>query len=141
MSETLVLASELRGQLEHRAREAFPRECCGLVEGAREHAHIRATAIHPTRNLAREPDRFEIDPAEHIALMRALRGSGREIVACYHSHPNGGTDLSPRDLAGAFDEDLVWIVIALEENARMPATVRAFRSSAGHSFEVTIICA
>ena len=46
------------------------------------------------RNLADTPDRFEIDPAEQIKLMRALRGAGREIIGCYHSHPNGSAEPS-----------------------------------------------
>ena len=74
---------------------------------------MRATAFHPTRNLAAEPDRFEIDPSVHIRLLRALRGTGRDIVGCYHSHPNGRAELSPRDRQSAGDENFIWLIAAI----------------------------
>lgn len=99
------------------ARAALPGECCGLIEGAREGDAARATALHPLRNLAAEPDRFEIDPARHIALLRALRGTGREIVGCYHSHPNGRPELSPRDRRSVAGDDFIWLIAAVGADA------------------------
>jgi proteasome lid subunit RPN8/RPN11 len=113
MISTLLLPLPLRAQLAREARAAFPRECCGLIEGARDGDDARVTALHPTRNLAEESDRFEIDPAEHIRLLRALRGSGRGIVGCYHSHPNGRPEMSPRDRQSVSDDDRIWLVAAI----------------------------
>jgi len=98
----LILPQTLRSQISAEARAAYPRECCGLLEG--DGACI--TALHPTRNLAHGPDRFEIDPAEQFRLMR----EGRRIVGCYHSHPDGTCEPSPRDAEYAFDGDFVWVV-------------------------------
>ena len=111
MISAFFLPPALRARIAQEARAAFPHECCGLIEGVRGEA--RATALHPTKNLATESDRFEIDPAEHIALLRALRGSGREIVGCYHSHPNGRAELSPRDRACIMDDGFIWLVAAI----------------------------
>jgi proteasome lid subunit RPN8/RPN11 len=102
----------LRHQLAGEARAAFPRECCGLIEGVRREDVVEVARVHPARNLATEPDRFEIDPAQHIALLRNLRGTGRDIVGCYHSHPNGSPLPSARDLAGAADENFVWLIVS-----------------------------
>jgi len=112
MMATLILISGLRTQLANEARAAFPRECCGLIEGLR--AERRVVALHPTRNLAQDSDRFEIDPAEHIRLLRALRGTGRDIIGCYHSHPNGRAGLSPRDRESMIDGDFIWLVAAID---------------------------
>ena len=114
MAATLALPTTLRAQIAREARAAFPRECCGLIEGLRDGAAVRVTALHPTRNLAPEPDRFEIDPAEHIRLSRALREAGRGIVGCYHSHPGGRAEPSPRDRAGASEDGFVWLIAAVE---------------------------
>ncbi|HXM00371.1 MAG TPA: M67 family metallopeptidase [Rhizomicrobium sp.] len=111
MNRALVLSGELRAQIEENARAALPRECCGLIEGVR--AQARAIALHPVRNLAREDDRFEIDPADHIRLRRALRGSGREIIGCYHSHPDGRPELSARDRDSVAGDDFIWLVAAV----------------------------
>jgi proteasome lid subunit RPN8/RPN11 len=109
-----VLPDGLQRQLATEARAAYPRECCGLIEGVRAGETIEAVALHPTRNLAAGSDRFEIDPTEHIRLLRTLRGTGREIVGCYHSHPDGEPKPSPRDRDSAQDENFVWLIVGLD---------------------------
>ena len=113
MIATLALPAGLRAQLAAEARAAVPLECCGLIEGAGEGSALRVTALHPTRNLAAAPGCFEIDPAEHVRLLRGLRGTNRGIVGCYHSHPGGAAEPSPRDLAAAVDDGFVWLIAAV----------------------------
>lgn len=127
MIASLVLPSRLRERLCEEARLAFPRECCGLVEGARDGAVVRATALHRTENLAVAPDRFEIDPARHFALLRRLRGTGQAIVGCYHSHPNGISEPSARDVECAAEEGFLWLIAAFD-GEREPR-IAAFVSS------------
>lgn len=113
MRRALALGEDLRAQIEREARAALPRECCGLIEGMREDGVTLATALHSMRNLADGSDRFEIDPADHIRLRRTLRGSGREIIGCYHSHPGGRSELSARDRDSVGGEDFIWLVAAV----------------------------
>lgn len=111
MIATLILPQTLRDQIAREALAAHPSECCGLIEGTyniREGAS--ALACHPTSNLATDTNSFEIDPARHIELLRTLRGTGREILGCYHSHPNGRAEPSSRDLARATDENFLWLI-------------------------------
>ena len=111
----LLLGSEQRAQIEREARAAFPRECCGLIEGVRDRDLFRTSALHATRNIASEAGRFEIDPSEHIRILRVLRGTGREIAGCYHSHPNGEPQLSAYDREGSGENGFVWLIIALTD--------------------------
>ena len=115
MTSVLIIPQVLRDELERQARAAFPRECCGLIEGTKEDATFRASALHATRNSSPEPDRFEIDPAEQIRILRALREKGRAIIGCYHSHPGGEAEPSARDSAGAFEAQFVWLIVGLRE--------------------------
>ncbi|HEY1631517.1 MAG TPA: M67 family metallopeptidase [Rhizomicrobium sp.] len=110
--DRLALAPGLRAQFEREARAAFPRECCGLIEGVREGNEYRVRALHPTRNLAADADRFEVDPAAHLTLQRRLRGTGRAVLGCYHSHPNGAAWPSVWD--GGHDGDFVWLIAGLD---------------------------
>lgn len=112
MIATLILPQNLRDQIAREALAAHPAECCGLIDGTYIREEARALACHPTRNLATAADSFEIDPARHIELLRSLRGTGREILGCYHSHPNGRAEPSPRDLARATDENFLWLIAA-----------------------------
>ena len=122
---TLLLDSSQRSQIEREARAAFPRECCGLIEGVHTAGPIRVVALHATRNVAVEADRFEIDPVEQFRILRAVRVSGTDVIGCYHSHPNGSTEPSARDCAGAGEEGLIWLIasLSLGEEARLSAFV------------------
>jgi len=140
MISVLHLPQPLRANLMNEARDAFPRECCGLVEGTLSGVHARATALHATRNLAVEPDRFEIDPAVHFALLRGLRGTARQIIGCYHSHPNGRAEPSDRDRAAALQTGFLWLIAALDSDSRKELRVAAFVST-GCAFSLVRIAA
>jgi proteasome lid subunit RPN8/RPN11 len=77
------------------ARDAAPRECCGVLLGVdgRVTAHARA------RNLAEGTTRFELDPQDHIRAMREARARGLDVVGFYHSHPRSKAWPSPTDVA------------------------------------------
>lgn len=106
----LTLPETLRAQILAAARRAGARECCGLVIGTRDGDAAVATALHPARNLAPAPDRFEIAPENHFAALRMARGSGQAVIGCYHSHPNGVARPSPHDIAGAGEDDFLWLI-------------------------------
>jgi proteasome lid subunit RPN8/RPN11 len=140
--ERVILAHPLREQMAREARSAFPRECCGLIEGVMEGSVATVAAVHPTANLATDSDRFEIDPAEQIALLRQLRGTGREIIGCYHSHPNGRAEPSPRDRENAVGADFLWLIIALAPgDAGMNAAFGAFEIAPDGHREIDIAAA
>jgi proteasome lid subunit RPN8/RPN11 len=122
----LTLPIALQEQIARDAFAALPNECCGLIEGARDGDTFKATALYLTLNLATESDRFEIDPAEQFNLMRTLRGTGRKIIGCYHSHPNGKAEPSARDAESAFDEHFVWLVagVTIQGSCSLSAHIR-----------------
>lgn len=118
MTATLHLPFVLRAQILREAADALPRECCGLLEGTCGAAAIQVTALHPAHNLSADPDRFEIDPADHFAALRAARGRGHDIVGCYHSHPGGAAVPSDRDRKGAGESGFVWVIVAPTASAQ-----------------------
>lgn len=130
MIAALILSDPLRAQLAAEARAAYPNECCGLIEGARDTRTV--TALHPVKNLNAAPDRFDIDPAEHIRLLRTLRGTGRGIVGCYHSHPNGSGEPSATDRDRALDEEFVWLIQPVAAAGAGVPCAFVFRAGAFH---------
>jgi proteasome lid subunit RPN8/RPN11 len=114
----LVLPASLQVQIAREAMTAYPRECCGLIEGVEESVEegggFRAVLLHPGRNLAVAADRFELDPADHIAALKAARSRGHVLIGCYHSHPDGAAKPSRADRAGAAQEDFVWLIAATD---------------------------
>src|ERR1700743_2552861 len=108
----IELPAALAGHIRDQAAAAYPNECCGLIEGLREGAVFRVAALHPARNLAAGADRFDIDPRDHMAAAKAARANGQAIIGCYHSHPAGRAEPSARDLAGAGEENFLWLIAA-----------------------------
>jgi proteasome lid subunit RPN8/RPN11 len=118
MTARVELPAALAAAIREQARAAAPRECCGLVEGLCEDAsRFTVTALHPARNLAAGPDRFEIDPRDHIAAAKQARARGRAIIGCYHSHPRGAARPSASDIAGAAEDNFLWLIAAGEDLA------------------------
>jgi proteasome lid subunit RPN8/RPN11 len=116
----------MQTQIAEEALAAFPRECCGLLEGRRDGEAVEVTVLHPSPNLAQDPDRFEIDPALQFRLMR----EGRDVVGCYHSHPNGVAEPSTRDTDFAAEQEFVWLIAALD-GRKVRALVAHIREGGG----------
>jgi proteasome lid subunit RPN8/RPN11 len=115
LTRRVELPPALAAAIKAAAQEALPHECCGLLEGTRDGAVFRITALHPARNLSGESERFLIDPADHIMAQKQARAGGREIIGCYHSHPHGAAQPSAADLAGAQENDFLWLIAAQSE--------------------------
>ena len=111
------LPAALADRIRREAKAAHPGECCGLIEGARAGNIFHITALHRARNLAADADRFDIDPRDHLDASKAARANGTHIIGCYHSHPNGVARPSARDLAGAGEENFLWLIATATEIA------------------------
>lgn len=134
----LLLPAELQAAIEDAARASFPDECCGLIEGMREAGVASAVALHPGRNIAAHAsDRFEIEPGDHFAALKAARANGRMLIGCYHSHPGGQARPSANDLLGAGEEDFLWLIAALPD-ATAAVTLGAFVYS-GAEFRPVVV--
>lgn len=105
----ITVTSEVIAGLLAEARDAHPREACGLLHGAID----RVTAYAPAANVHVQPHRFfEIDPAALIAAHRAMRGGGPRLVGYYHSHPSGPAAPSETDRAMAAADEMIWAIVA-----------------------------
>jgi proteasome lid subunit RPN8/RPN11 len=103
------LAAHVRAALLAHAREAAPRECCGLLVGSSPDidGSVRSANLDP------DQARYRLDPAVHIATNRRLRGTGREVVGVYHSHPHSAAVPSPSDCREAYYPGFVWVIVSL----------------------------
>ncbi len=133
----LALPRDLHTQIEAQARAAYPVECCGLIEGVADGEIVHALALHPARNIASRHDRFEIDPEDHFAALKAARVNGRAIIGCYHSHPGGVARPSETDRAGGGEKNFIWLIAALSQ-ADSPVALGAFVYSAARFLPVDL---
>jgi [CysO sulfur-carrier protein]-S-L-cysteine hydrolase len=127
----VVLAAAVLDAMVAHAREDAPDECCGLLVGSAN----RIDEAVRTRSLERSPNRYQVDPAAHFALIRRLRGTDRAIIGAYHSHPRSAAEPSPSDLREAYDSELVYVIVSL---AGVEPEVRAWKIAEGVVVELRI---
>ena len=115
------------------ARDEAPNECCGII--ATEDG--RAVEIHPARNAAASPLKYEMDGMEQYRIQTAIEDAGRDLGAIYHSHTRSDPYPSPTDINLAFYPEAVYLILGVKGAA---PDVRAFRIVDGevseHPFEI-----
>ncbi len=114
------------------ARASSPEECCGLLLGSGD----RADVVFRAHNLEKSPTRFQIDPLDHFAAIRAARSAGRRIVGVYHSHPQTAARPSPADLADASYREYLYLIVGLGGEA---PEVNVFRLEDGRFVGVPFV--
>jgi proteasome lid subunit RPN8/RPN11 len=112
------------------AEKAYPDECCGLLAGWRHSDNaLSVSRVVASCNVAagKTHDSFEVDPQVRFDLMRELDEAGgeEEIIGHYHSHPNHPAEPSARDLAMAYEPDLIWVIVALQDGRATETTAHA----------------
>ena len=135
-------AAALR-RIEDAAGAAYPHECCGLLAGTRDaDGGVTVTRVVASRNLAETDtlDSFEVDPQVRFDLMRALEadGGGQEIVGHYHSHPDHPAVPSARDLAMAYEPDLIWVIAASRPDGIAEVRAHALDAAATRFSEIPL---
>jgi len=127
----VILPRAVRDAVIAHARAAAPSECCGVLIGS-EGAITSAVAAN---NLSGNPNRFLVDPADHIRASREARAAGLDVVGFYHSHPHSAAVPSETDLAEAWTyPNHLHLIVGLTGEA---ADVRVYRFT-GEKFELEI---
>jgi proteasome lid subunit RPN8/RPN11 len=98
------------------ARAELPNECCGVLAGVRDQGSEVCQAIrrYPLVNVAASPTRYLSHPDSLLAAHKDMRKTGLDILAVYHSHPNGEPVPSPTDQADNYYENAVHLIISLQ---------------------------
>jgi proteasome lid subunit RPN8/RPN11 len=130
----VVLARAIVDAMIRHARAELPRECCGLLVAESG----RVVEAVPARNVDESPTRYRVDPRDHFALIRRLRGTGRDILGAYHSHPNGPARPSASDVAEAFDAAFVYVIVSLAEPERPVLGAYLFRDERAEALRLSV---
>ncbi len=108
--ENLRLISAVYSAMIKHAYAALPSEAVGLLGGyVPGYATISIALPNHISQKA-----FLADPYQQYKAERHLADLGLQLIAIYHSHPGGGTQLSQLDMMYARKRNCFQIVIALE---------------------------
>ena len=114
----------------------YPLEACGFLSG-RDGIVMSQYSIH---NRLQSETEYEMEPTEMLAAFLAMEEADEELLAIYHSHPQGPAQPSPTDIAQAHYPDAVQIIVSLAEwpfDER--PLIRAFTIKNGSVTPVTIV--
>ena len=124
------------------AEQTYPDESCGLLAGRKVDGDTLVTRVVPSPNVATgdHRDSFEVDPQVRFDLMRELEASDQDeqIVGHFHSHPNHPAEPSERDLAMAYEPDLVWIIASVTDGRTEELRAHQPAPDASHFTEIPL---
>ena len=97
MEKNLILPRRIWRAMRCHVARRLPLEACGLLGGK----NGRAEMSLGIRNAEGSPVRFRMEPRAQWRAFQRIESAGLELVAIYHSHPNGPDHPSPTDIAEA----------------------------------------
>lgn len=131
MERTITVPRGILKAIEDHARAVNPEECCGLLSGNDGAVDL----FHPLRNNSSDPkSRYFASPEDLFEAMREMRSQGRNMLAIYHSHPNGSAYPSQIDIELAFYPHVAYLIQTLAPEPE----IRAFRIEARTVSEIGI---
>ena len=90
-------------------RAGYPNEACGILAG-RDSA---ISGIYKMTNAEQSPVSYCMDTSEQFRVMKDLREKSLSMVAIFHSHPSSPANPSGKDIALAFYEDALHVIVSL----------------------------
>ncbi|HPH94394.1 MAG TPA: M67 family metallopeptidase [Anaerolineaceae bacterium] len=93
MNRLVLSPAHLEQMIDH-AAACLPEEACGILAGADGLVH----AVLPVTNHLHSPVRFQMDFKEQWRAFQWLEAQHLEMLAFFHSHPNGPAHPSETDL-------------------------------------------
>jgi [CysO sulfur-carrier protein]-S-L-cysteine hydrolase len=101
-----ILQPHLDGMKAH-VGALLPEEACGIVASFQG----RSVKVFPVENILHSPVRFRMDPKSQLDVFDEIDEQGWELLAIYHSHPNGPEIPSETDVGEAYYPEaahLIW---------------------------------
>ena len=109
-----------------------PIEACGILAGSDN----RVEKLYKMTNADKRSDHFMMEPTEQFKVVKDIRGSGLDMLAIYHSHPQTPARPSAEDNRLALTPDVTHIIVSLQ-NGDHP-TVKGFLLENGSVAEVPV---
>jgi proteasome lid subunit RPN8/RPN11 len=133
--DRILLPEPLYLQIVRHVTRAAPMEAVGIIG---ERADGRAHVVIELPNLT-GPYEFFADPFAQYQAERRLSREGLSIVAIYHSHPGGGTELSVADRSAGARWNCAHIVVVPERSPDDVNYMRAWRIAGNTTEAIPVI--
>ncbi|MFA4906246.1 MAG: M67 family metallopeptidase [Candidatus Margulisiibacteriota bacterium] len=101
-----------KNEIIQHAREAQPREACGILAGK----NGAVEKVIKMKNISDRPeDCYFMDSLEQLKILKEIRKLGQKMLGIYHSHPRSSAYPSARDVELAYYEDVSYVIVSPTE--------------------------
>ena len=94
ISKSITLQNQHLDEMRKQVSSTFPEEGCGLIAGNDR----VSTGVFPITNELHSPFRFRMDPQEQLSAFLTIESQGWDLLAIFHSHPEGPNFPSATDV-------------------------------------------
>lgn len=112
MAEKIKITKSVVDAIIEHAKQDSPIESCGYLAGNQR----EITKEYKMQNVDKSPVHFAFDPREQFSVLKKSRNEGLNIIANYHSHPESPAIPSEEDIKLAFDPNISYFIVSLENN-------------------------
>lgn len=124
----LKLSADVVERIRAHGTQSYPYECCGALLGSEgaEGREVHDLVALENQRQDSPRNRFLVDPKDVIAVEKAARERGLEIIGWYHSHPDAP------ERPSEFDRDHAWpwySYLILSVEAAAPRRMASWRLS------------
>jgi len=133
MATQVEISRALHESMVRHVLSIYPMEGCGLLAGNGG----RVQQLYAIDNIRNSPIEYEMDPGQQLRAMIDLEEKGWELIAIYHSHPNGPPVPSASDVSQAYYPETAYVIISLVDQQQ--PSVRCFNIVSGKVAEVPLL--
>jgi proteasome lid subunit RPN8/RPN11 len=112
LSSGLYLNADHWAQMEADVKAKAPEEACGIVVGQENCSQL----VIPVTNILHSPFRFRMEPEEQLNAFILAEGKSMDILAVYHSHPQGPDQPSATDLLELSFPGIIYLIWYIRVN-------------------------
>lgn len=112
LSSGILISPDHWAQMEAHVSSKVPEEACGLVAGKGN----QAESVFPITNILHEKFRFRMEPEEQLKAFLQIEQKGWEVLAIYHSHPQGIAHPSATDYQELTFPGIIYLIWYRESN-------------------------
>jgi proteasome lid subunit RPN8/RPN11 len=128
----IIIPQTIIDSIIEQARKELPDEACGLLAGKGN----EVMKHYPLTNIDHCPEHFSFDPKEQFQVLRDARSQDWQIIANYHSHPESPARPSEEDIRLAFDPNIIYIILSLQEKDHPVIKAFSIREGIVESIEI-----
>jgi proteasome lid subunit RPN8/RPN11 len=130
-ADVLIIPQDCLRRVEQHLSACMPEEGCGLLAGR----DAQVSQVYTLRNVLHSAVRYRMDPQELFDSLQAIENIDLELLAIFHSHPNGPDNPSATDIAEAYYPEAAMLILSHQGGSWR---CKGFRVVGGMASEIRI---